>query len=721
MFKKLALKGFSFGITVGLIVTIFDGLFMLTKNIYVPSDYPILLIFFNTIFWMFFGGVSGFFLWIFMRNRKDLLEKENIYWVTFFLLPFSIMYGLLGRISIPSSNFTSTSPPTFDHDLSFIWVMLILLFLVISKKRVTEGKAVTISFIPEVSVFCLIFQFCSNLLHIQTITTVCFNYFIKNILNVGLVQYLNIVYIFGTLLLIAFYFIIFYASRYLRKGVLSWSKYSINAILLIIAIFCLTGFYAWNNISHTKQELPFNGAEKNLKVKKVPHIILIVLDTVRADHLSIYSSNHVFTKNLEEFSQDALVFENCVATSSWTIPSHASLFTGLYPSEHGSHGNLDSKTKWFDNFPPTVPLSEEALTLAEIFKDNGYQTVAAISNYAFLHKGFNLDQGFQIYDTIRSIGVIYSLAPFHPIVHLFCHLTNISPKYILPYRTADEITNSSLRLIDKLKSGAFFLFTNYMDAHAPYHPPSPFHGYFVEKTFPHLYRLEHYLRRFILKQWNEKDWIAYQRSQYDGEIAYLDNSLGKLFSQLKNIGMYDSSLIIVTSDHGELFGSHGFYGHRTLMYEGLIKVPLIIKFPFSKRVGSEKKNFSLADLFPTILSICDLPIPEDISGKAFWEDSLSIVSEFYNYGIGNHQALYDGKYKYMSYQHQREPELYDLGRDPKEKDNLVNVLQEVTPKMKAKLREWEMTHAKKFKDSEKGEGKLSKEIWEGLKALGYIH
>ena len=146
MFKKLALKGFSLGITVGLIVTIFDGLFMLTKNIYFPSDYPILLIFFNTIFWMFFGGVSGFFLWIFMRNRKDLLEKETIYWVTFFLLPFSIMYGLLGRISIPSSNFTSTSPPTFDHHLSFIWVMLILLFLVISKKRVTEGKTFTLSF-----------------------------------------------------------------------------------------------------------------------------------------------------------------------------------------------------------------------------------------------------------------------------------------------------------------------------------------------------------------------------------------------------------------------------------------------------------------------------------------------------------------------------------------------------------------------------------------------
>ena len=414
-----------------------------------------------------------------------------------------------------------------------------------------------------------------------------------------------------------------------------------------------------------------------------------------------------------------LVFENCIATSPWTLPSHVSLFTGLYPTEHGSHSKLGSKNKWFDNFPPPTALSEEHVTLAEIFKHNDYQTAAVISNYAALHKGFNLDQGFQMYDTTRSVGVIYSSMPFRPIVHLFCLLTNVLPKYILPYRTADEITRLSLRYIDRLQSGPFFLFLNYNDAHDPYRPPRPFTGYFSDTAFPQLYRLQKKVLSFFNRE-DKKSLDAFLMSQYDGEIAYLDDQLGKFFSRLKLMGLYDSSLIIVASDHGELFGEHGFYYHRTPLYQGVVKVPLIIKFPFSKRVGSEKQMISLADLFPTILSICDLPIPGNISGKAFGKGSLPIVSELYNYGIGEHRALYDGEYKYLRYQQQREPELYDLQNDLMEMNNLVHLLPDVTREMEEELRKWERIHTQMFKDSEQEEGSLSKEIWEGLEALGYI-
>ena len=186
------------------------------------------------------------------------------------------------------------------------------------------------------------------------------------------------------------------------------------------------------------------------------------------------------------------------------------------------------------------------------------------------------------------------------------------------------------------------------------------------------------------------------------------------------MGLYDSSLIVITSDHGELFGEHGLYYHRTPLYQGVVHVPLIIKFPFSKIVGSEKLMISLADLFPTILSICDLPIPGDISGKAFGKGALPISAELYNYGIGEHRAFFDGEYKYMRYQQQREPELYDLQNDLREKDNLVHLLPEVAGEMEEALRQWERKHTQKFKASEKEEGGLSREIWEGLKALGYI-
>ncbi|MBW1855592.1 MAG: sulfatase [Deltaproteobacteria bacterium] len=491
------------------------------------------------------------------------------------------------------------------------------------------------------------------------------------------------------------------------------------AILFIIVVICLTVFYAQNHANHVRQELSFTIANKSLKIEKAPHVILVVLDTVRADRLSIYRSPHIThrtSKNLEEFSGDALIFENCIATSSWTLPSHASLFTGLYPSEHGMHTKLDSKNKWFWGFPP---LSEKLVTLAEIFKDNRYSTGAVVANNDVLHPGLKFNQGFSHYNCVRSVGSVYRFYPFHPIVHLFCHLTNIFPKYIFVYRTADDITKESFRMLDKLSSGPFFLFINYMDAHDPYQPPRPFDGYFLDTSFPQLYRLQkHFL--YFTGNLNQKSWNSYLLSQYDGEIAYLDAQLGKLFARLKQKDMYDSSLIIITSDHGELFDENGFSSHKTPMYEGVIKVPLIIKFPFKRKVGREKTMITLADLYPTILSICDLPVPEGISGKTFGKGSLPIVSELYNYGIGEHRILYNGEYKYMRYQQQREPELYNLHKDPMEKVNMVNVLPEVTMKMEEELREWEMTHGLKFKYTPKKEGTFTKEIWEGLRALGYL-
>ena len=311
--------------------------------------------------------------------------------------------------------------------------------------------------------------------------------------------------------------------------------------------------------------------------QEAPQVILIVLDTVRADRISLYG-NRGATKNLEGFAKDSLVFENCVAPSPHTLPSHASIFTGLYPAEHGSHGDLSSKSKTIFGFPIVKPLSEECLTLAEIFADNGYQTAAIVSNAIVLNPEFRLNRGFQITDAWMSIGHIYHTYPFRPILHPFSYISNLYPKYFLYYRTADDITSESTQVLKSLSPEPFFLFINYLDAHEPYHPPRPYHGYFTKKLFPQLYKLEQYVRRFIIKKWNQNDWITYQLSQYDGEIAFLDNQLGILLSQLKEMGLYNSSLIIITSDHGELFGTHGFYGHRTSMYEGVIRIPLIIKF-----------------------------------------------------------------------------------------------------------------------------------------------
>jgi len=220
---------------------------------------------------------------------------------------------------------------------------------------------------------------------------------------------------------------------------------------------------------------------------------------------------------------------------------------------------------------------------------------------------------------------------------------------------------------------------------------------------------------------DEKSWDSFLLSQYDGEIAYLDHHLGKLFSKLKELEIYDSSLVIITSDHGDLFGEHGLYFHGTPMYEGVVKVPLVIKFPFSRRVGYEKRMITLADLYPTILSICDLPTPDGISGKSFGNGSMPIVSELNNYRLGEHRILYDGHYKYMTYQHQRKSELYDLKKDPSEKLNLSDKLPVITAAMNKKLKEWINKHKPRHdKNKDREELILSQDVVEGLKALGYI-
>ena len=217
MVKQCVCKGLFLGLSTGLVVTIFDGLFMLTANIYAPSSYPILLIIFNTILWAAFGGVSGFFLWVFIRNRENPLKKERFLWALFFLVPFALVYGLMGRLFIPLNHSVNASSPVFDHHLSFVWVLLILVFFINATRRVAGEKVSPLSFIPEVIAVALLFQFCSNMVRIQTITTVFFDYLNGNISKMEFGQYLNSVYVVGTLLIIGFYFMLIYATRFLRK------------------------------------------------------------------------------------------------------------------------------------------------------------------------------------------------------------------------------------------------------------------------------------------------------------------------------------------------------------------------------------------------------------------------------------------------------------------------------------------------------------------------
>jgi arylsulfatase A-like enzyme len=286
--------------------------------------------------------------------------------------------------------------------------------------------------------------------------------------------------------------------------------------------------------------------------------------------------------------------------------------------------------------------------------------------------------------------------------------------------TADDITRESIRAIEALTDQPFFLFVNYLDVHEPYCPPRPFLADGVAKTFPHLYNLGQQLRRRVLHRLSDKAWFSLQRQLYNGEVAYLDHEIGKLISYLKKKGIYDSSLIIVTSDHGELFGEHNSHSHKKTLYDGELRVPLIVKLPFSKQVGRRSQMMSLCDTFATTLSLCGLPIPSGISGTPFGDNSSLVLSEYFDKKTGHNKALYSQGYKYITYEHQKNPELYNLTTDSGESSNLAGAKNRMLDQMMENMSSLDKKIIPKYKEFKwENEGDME-EVQEKLKALGYI-
>ncbi len=710
--KGVTIHGLRVGFFSGLLITLFDSFYMFTPKIFVPPLYPLLLAGFNLFLWTVFGTVSGISLWFFTRHKKNLLEKINYYQVVFFLLPFALVYGVLGRVHIQFLECSfGARLYLFDHHLSFVWVMGILLFLFFYYKNKSQEESDLVFWGLEITTIILIFQFCSNLGKLRFLLK--FFSDIKNSLGLTNPNYQILIYVSGLIFILGTYCLFFNLSKlagatfYRRKYYVTVGIISLLIGISFAAFYCMeyrknSGKYSAGIETHSSPVSP-----------SVPHVILIVLDTVRADRLSMYDGHPETTKNLAKFSRDALVFENCISSSSWTMPSHASLFTGLYPSEHG----LQSSTKKTGNNNPSASrLSEKFITLAETFKENGYCTCAIVANN-IMHPNSNLYQGFNHVDWRLNVGKLYYDYGFSPIMHLFSFLTNLYPKNVHYTRPADIINKEVFNYLEKNKHSPFFMFVNYMDAHGPYRSPTSFSSLCFAKKWPQFFRLKLHLQKAIGRIDKER-LDSFLLSQYDGEIAFLDEQLGKLFLYLKKAGIYDDSLIIITSDHGELFGEHNCYNHGGPMYQGAVRVPLMIKFPFAEKTGQQEDYITLSDLYPTILSICNMPVPEGISGNEFGRGS-SIVSEVNEEEIGEHWAIYDGKYKYLKFE-SRISELFDLKADPLEKNNLSKKFPEITREMEIKLKEWQKKHGSKFQDAIEPEKVLSEEELEALRALGYI-
>lgn len=441
------------------------------------------------------------------------------------------------------------------------------------------------------------------------------------------------------------------------------------------------------------KEYQYTGDINKGNLKKIKNIILISLDTLRADHLGIYGYHRNTSPSIDAFAKESIVFQNAVVQSPWTLPSHMSIMTSLYPSFHRVSGKI-------------TYLADEHVTLAELLREGGYRT-AAFTDGGWMRPVFGFNQGFEIYNS-RKVGIV-----------------RILPKV--------------KKWLDKNKSNPFFLFIHCYDIHAPYATYKPpynriFHDFtYTGHLIPSVKNLKA-ARKNELKV-NDED-LRHFIALYDGGIRYTDEKIGEFLSYLRDSGLEDQSLIIITSDHGEEFKEHGSFDHWQLYYRPNLQVPLIMRIPnYPKKEIRIKELVQSIDLLPTILEIVGLPSHPKAQGRSllplikryknflnrslwhvfhpFKEDSHISFAEqplSHNYSIitDGYQMIYNLKSHSI--------QLFNLKADPLAKSNIAKNHDDISERLSTQIREV-YSVIPSYKESTIT---IDEETREQLKALGYL-
>jgi arylsulfatase A-like enzyme len=401
------------------------------------------------------------------------------------------------------------------------------------------------------------------------------------------------------------------------------------------------------------------------------NVLLIVLDTVRAHNLSTYGYTRATSPNLDRLAESGMLFTRAYSTASWTFPSHASMFTGRFPSE--------LSVGWKE------PLSRRYTTLAETLSEHGYITAGFVANTLYCGYQTGLSRGFIHYEDYPiSIGEIFGSSSLgQAIAGAYWPRRIIKNYQVLGInKKASEINESFLNWLSRRGQRPFFAFLNYMDAHAPYLPPDPFRAKFgPEKPRENMWQ--------IAGGKLTPEGIQAELDAYDGAIAHLDYELGQLFGELERRGVLRNTLVIITADHGEEFAEHGVIGHGNSLYRLSLHVPLLIAFPGQVPLGKINESVSLRDLPATILDFLNLEKVAKFPGESlrrYWQGSDGVITapapvlsqldfapnlpEWYPVSKGNMKSLMTDRYQYIKNGDGQE-EIYDTENDPWEKRNLV--------------------------------------------------
>lgn len=365
------------------------------------------------------------------------------------------------------------------------------------------------------------------------------------------------------------------------------------------------------------------------------NVLFVVLDTVRKDRLGPYGYERETTPELSRFAQEATVFDSAVAPAPWTLPVHASLFTGRYPSQHGA----DQGSPYLDETP----------TLASILSETGYDTACYSSN-AWITPYTGLTDGFDQQDSFFEVlpGDVLSgpLASAWQSVNDNDYLRELASKLVhlgamahAKLASGEGSDSKTPSVIDRTKSfidesesdQGWFAFVNLMDAHLPYYPPEQYREEFAPGVDPSEVCQNSKEYNSGARDIDDEEWEDI-RSLYDAEIAHMDAELGRLFAWLRETGQWEETTVVVAADHGELHGEHDLYGHEFALYDELINVPLMVKHP-DLEADREGDLVELLDCYHTVLDALDVDptaVEADIDGDIRDFDSTrSLLSSEY--------------------------------------------------------------------------------------------
>ncbi|MFN2398519.1 MAG: sulfatase [Gemmatimonadaceae bacterium] len=443
---------------------------------------------------------------------------------------------------------------------------------------------------------------------------------------------------------------------------ISWSVAGLGALFLLLAAVMPVRESWMERKTLASLPAPPQGA---------PNVLLLIWDTARAASFSAYGYERGTTPHLERFAREGVIFDWAIATAPWTLPSHGSMFTGRFAHEM----TADFRTPLDDTYP----------TLAEVLRDKGYATAGFVANTAYAGYEFGLNRGFVHYDDYPISWQEFLLASSLARATVTSNrVRRTVHRYdIFGRKLASRVNADMLDWLSAHSDRPFFAFVNYFDAHEPYLPPPPYYERFGAQGARQLGRINHRKLRNGGSSGRPRmgaDERQAEQDAYDGALAYLDEQLDDLVRALEARGLLRNTIIILSSDHGEQFGEHGFFTHGNTVYAQAVRVPLILwgtdRVPAQTTV---KRAVSLRDLPATVLDLAGLENDGRFPGRTLarhWDGTVggdgvaevdTVLTEFEEDGlrslvVNDHQYIRKGNAGW---------ELYDIRVDPAQTNDLA--------------------------------------------------